>query len=77
MTVFESHTKKPAHNSTFPKVAVQCLADKFVVDQNLYLRINICAKKSASSSSQKTLCITLKPKRTTKQRKTNVNASQN
>jgi hypothetical protein len=31
-------------NSGFAKVAVQCSADTFVVNQSLVLRINICAK---------------------------------
>jgi len=35
-------TKKPACNSGLAKVAVQCSADTFVVNQSLVLRINIC-----------------------------------
>jgi hypothetical protein len=35
---------KPAHNSGLAKVAVQCSADSFVVNQSLVLRINICGK---------------------------------
>ena len=31
-------------NSTYPKVAVQCSADTFVVNQTLVLRINICGE---------------------------------
>ena len=31
-------------NSTYPKVAVQCSADTFVVNENLVLRMNICGK---------------------------------
>jgi hypothetical protein len=34
---------KPAHNTGLAKVAVQCSADTFVVNQSLVLRINICA----------------------------------
>jgi len=30
------------HNTDLAKVAVQCSADTFVVNQNLVLRINIC-----------------------------------
>jgi len=37
-------TKKPACNSGLAKVAVQCSADTFVVNQSLVLRINICRK---------------------------------
>ena len=32
------------HNTGLAKVAVQCYADKFVVNQNLVLRINICGE---------------------------------
>jgi len=32
------------HNSGLAKVAVQCSADSFVVNQTLVLRINICGK---------------------------------
>ena len=34
--------KTPAPNSGLAKVAVQCSADSFVVNQTLVLRINIC-----------------------------------
>jgi hypothetical protein len=34
----------PAGNSGLAKVAVQCSADTFVVNQSLVLRINICGK---------------------------------
>ena len=36
--------KKPAHNTGLAKVAVQCSADTFVVNQSLVLRINICGE---------------------------------
>jgi len=32
------------HNSGLAKVAVQCSADTFVVNQTFVLRINICGK---------------------------------
>ncbi len=32
------------HNTGLAKVAVQCFADTFVVNQSLVLRINICAE---------------------------------
>ena len=35
---------KPAHNTGLAKVAVQCSADTFVVNQSLILRINICGE---------------------------------
>jgi hypothetical protein len=33
-----------AYNSTYKKLAVQCSADSFVVNQTFVLRINICGK---------------------------------
>ena len=36
--------KKTAYNSGLAKVAVQCSADTFVVNQTLVIRINICGK---------------------------------
>ncbi len=36
--------RSPAHNTGLAKVAVQCSADTFVVNQNLVLRINICGE---------------------------------
>jgi hypothetical protein len=35
---------KTAYNSTYKKLAAQCSADSFVVNQSLVLRINICGK---------------------------------
>jgi len=35
---------RAADNSTYKKLAVQCFADTFVVNQTLVLRINICGK---------------------------------
>jgi len=43
----DSQTTKeraPAPNSTYKKLAVQCSADTFVVNQSLVLRINICGE---------------------------------
>jgi hypothetical protein len=37
-------TELPAGNTGLAKVAVQCSADTFVVNQNLVLRINICGE---------------------------------
>ena len=34
--------RRAAHNTGLAKVAVQCSADTFVVNQTLVLRINIC-----------------------------------
>jgi len=36
--------RMPAGNRRLAKVAVQCFADTFVVNQNLILRINICGE---------------------------------
>jgi hypothetical protein len=44
----------PAANSGLAKVAVQCSADTFVVNQSFVLRINICGKKTPPSPSLKT-----------------------
>jgi len=38
------YKKQRTANSTYKKVAVQCSADTFVVNQTLVLRINICGK---------------------------------
>jgi len=39
-----TQTRKTAYNSGLAKVAVQCSADSFVVNQTLVLRINICGE---------------------------------
>jgi hypothetical protein len=36
--------RKPAANTGLAKVAVQCSADTFVVNQSLVLRINTCGE---------------------------------
>jgi hypothetical protein len=36
--------RKTPYNSTYKKLAVQCSADTFVVNQSLVLRIYICGK---------------------------------
>ena len=36
--------RKTGHNNTYKKLAVQCSADTFVVNQTLVLRINICGE---------------------------------
>ena len=35
---------RPAYNTGLAKVAVQCSADTFMVNQSLVLRINICGE---------------------------------
>ena len=37
-------TKTPAYNTGLAKVAAQCSADSFVINQSLVLRINICGE---------------------------------
>ena len=44
MVVTHVRQVTPAYNTGLAKVAVQCSADTFVVNQNLVLRINICGK---------------------------------
>jgi len=39
-----TRNRSTGHNSGLAKVAVQCSADTFVVNQNLVLRINICSE---------------------------------
>jgi len=45
--------RKAAANSGLAKVAVQCSADTFMVNQSLVLRINICGKNPALRQSVK------------------------
>jgi hypothetical protein len=40
----QENKRNTAANSGLAKVAVQCSADTFVVNQTLVLRINICGK---------------------------------
>jgi len=42
--MIESHNKT-GYNRRLAKVAVQCSADTFAVNQSLVLRINICGEK--------------------------------
>jgi hypothetical protein len=41
------------HNTGLAKVAVQCSADTFVVNQSLVLRINICGENRHLRQNQK------------------------
>ena len=43
-TLGRPKTRKATHNTGLAKVAVQCSADTFVVNQSLVLRINICGE---------------------------------
>ena len=40
----DDRKKQRRHNTGLAKVAVQCSADTFVVNQSLVLRINICGE---------------------------------
>ena len=40
----DKYGRTPAPNTGLAKVAVQCSADTFVVNQTLVLRINICGE---------------------------------
>jgi hypothetical protein len=40
----DKRTRTPAANTGLAKVAVQCSADTFEVNQSLVLRINICGE---------------------------------
>ena len=44
MTLNQRQERKTAYNTGLAKVAVQCSADTFVVNQTLVLRINICGE---------------------------------
>jgi hypothetical protein len=44
MTIKATEKEHRTANSGLAKVAVQCSADSFVVNQTLVLRINICGK---------------------------------
>jgi hypothetical protein len=44
LTVLMNLERNTAYNTGLAKVAVQCSADTFVVNQSLVLRINICGE---------------------------------
>jgi len=44
-------------NTGLAKVAVQCSADTFVVNQSLVLRINICGKNRHLRQARKRVCL--------------------
>jgi hypothetical protein len=48
-------------NTGLAKVAVQCSADKFVVNQSLVLRINICGDNRHCAKRQTVICKCTKP----------------
>ena len=46
-------TRTPASNTGLAKVAAECSANTFVVNQTFVLRINICGENSAHRKSAK------------------------
>jgi hypothetical protein len=54
MRINEATERTTAYNTGLAKVAVQCSADTFVVNQSLVLRINICGEKREHLQVQKT-----------------------
>jgi hypothetical protein len=48
--------RKATHNTGLAKVAVQCSADTFVVNQSLVLRINICGENRHLRQARKRVC---------------------
>ena len=55
MVVTHDRQGTPAYNTGLAKVAVQCSADTFVVNQSLVLRINISGKNPAYLKSAATI----------------------
>ena len=49
--------RKNTANSDLAKVAVQCPADTFVVNQSLVLRINICGENRYLRQAPKRVCL--------------------
>jgi hypothetical protein len=45
--------RKTAYNGTFAIGGVSCLAESFVVKEELYLQMNFCARKPAYRKSAK------------------------
>jgi hypothetical protein len=48
--------KRAACNTGLAKVAVQCSADTFVVNQTLVLRINICGENRHLRQARTVMC---------------------
>ena len=48
--------RKTACNTGLAKVAVQCSADTFVVNQTLVLRINICGENRYLRQARNVMC---------------------
>jgi hypothetical protein len=48
--------RRPACNTGLAKVAVQCSADTFVINQSLVVRINICGENRHLRQARKRYC---------------------
>ena len=57
----------PAGNTGLAKVAVQCSADTFLVNQSLVLRINICGENRHLRQARKRWGLIIKNKKNEKQ----------
>jgi hypothetical protein len=55
MTECNNIKEQQRHNTGLEKVAVQCSADIFVVNQSLVLRMNICGENRQLRQARKTL----------------------
>jgi len=53
--------RKTSYNTGLAKVAVQCSADSFVVNQSLVLRINICGENRHCAKRQNVIAHCRKP----------------
>jgi len=49
--------RRAAYNTGLAKVAVQCSADTFVVNQSLVLRINICDENRHLRQARNRVCL--------------------
>jgi|GEM_PF-3457847 len=49
--------RRPTANSTYKKLAVQCSAGTFVVNQTFVLRMNICGKNRQLLVAAKRVCL--------------------
>jgi hypothetical protein len=66
------HKEKRPHNTGLAKVAAQCSADTFVVNQSLVFRINICGENRHLRQARKRYRQPCEPTATIKRhRKTN------
>jgi hypothetical protein len=63
--------RKTTHNTGLAKVAVQCSADTFVVNQSLVLRMNICGENRHLRQARNRYAETLINKPTKTNRPTN------